>query len=172
MRFKEFFLERFVENSFGILYKDPTPDEFWKHVIPNITGEASKFGDRLGAIFTTNHVYYFDRTEMEHPTCYYQFIQGKVKDNLDNIIPATITKKGFSYVIHPAYYTMKSLNSMGYNDVVPDKKKKENLVQAFLRQGGTDKIEKLVKTHPHLEALRNKKPLGYNVRVDYSEGLR
>ena len=170
MRFAQFFYERFVENNHGILYVDPTPDEFWKHVIPNITGEKSQFGDRLGIVVTANHIYYFDRTEMEHPTVFYNFIKGKVSDDLDNILNATVTKKGFAYIIHPAYYSMKAMNLMGYNDAKP--KKGENQVQAFLKNGGMKNIENLVNNHPHFEMLKNKKPLGYSIRIDYSEGLR
>ena len=172
MRFKEFFLERFVDNSFGLLYQDPSPDEFWKHVVPNITENDPRKMDRLGAMFTPNHVYYFDRTEMKHTTCYYQFIQGKNKDNLDNIVPATITKKGFSYIIHPAYYTFKRLNFMGYNDVIPDRSKRETHIQTFLNKGGKNKIENIVNNHPHLSELKNRKPLGYTIKVDYEEGIR
>lgn len=171
MKFKDFFLERFIDNNVGILYQDSDGDEFWKHVIPNITGEKSQFGDRLGVIFTKNHVFYFDRTEMEHPTCYYRFVKGKVSDDNElDVLPATVTKKGFLYTIHPAFYTMKGFNFMGYNDVVPQKK--ENQVQAFLKQGGMKKIENLVNNHPHLNMLKNRKPLGYTIKINYDEGLR
>ena len=151
---------------------DPTPEEFWKHVIPNIDGDKSRLGDRLGVIYTPNHVFYFDRTEMEHATCYYQFVRKIRESSPDHILPATVDKKGFSYIIRPAYYTFEALNCMGYNDAVPDKKKKEGHVAAFLRQGGTKQIEALIASHPHLQELRNRKPMGYNIKVDYTEGLR
>ena len=170
MRFAQFFYEQFIENNHGILYVDPTPDEFYNHVIPNITGEKSQFGDRLGAVITANHIYYFDRTEMEHPTVFYNFVKGKVSDDLDNVLNATVTKKGFSYTIYPAYYSMKAMNLMGYNDAKP--KKGENQVQAFLKNGGMKNIEALVNQNPQLNALRDKKPLGYSIKIDYSEGLR
>ena len=163
--------EKFIENNIGILYKDSDGEEFWKHVVPNITGEKSQFGDRLGVIFTKNHVFYFDRTQMEHPTCFYKFVKGHVSDdNLDDVLPATVTKKGFLYVIHPAFYSMKNFNFMGYNDAKP--KGKQNQVQAFLKDGGQTQIQKLVDEHPHLNMLKHRTPLGYMIKIDFSEGLR
>lgn len=162
--------EKFIENNIGTLYKDSDGAEFWKHVVPDILGDRAERGDSLGAFFSKNHVFYFDRTQMEHPKCFRNFVRGHIEDDsLDNILPAAITKKGFLYIIRPAFYTLKDFNFMGYNDAKP--KGKENQVQAFLKQGGMAKIQKLVDEHPHLNMLKHRTPLGYTIKVDFSEGL-
>jgi hypothetical protein len=172
MRFKDFFTEKFIGNQHGLVYIDPSREELYKHVIPNITDKGTKLGDPIGVIFTTNHVWYFDRTEMEHSDCFTKFIQSKTSDSDDDVLPATVSKKGFRYVIHPAYYTMKNRNFLGYNDEVSDKEKSKNHLQAFLRSFGKLKIQNIVDNHPHIKNLKEPTPIGYTIEIDFTEGLR
>ncbi len=163
MTFKEFYMEKFVENNIGLVYANPDAVEFYSRAIPNILGDRPLGGD-IGVIFTPKNVYYFDRKEMEHKTCYRKFAKdGKLEDTL----PAVLEKNKKNLTFVPAYNSMKEMNFFGYNDA---EKYNGSQMKGFLHNGGDgppkggyNKMLKFLADHPHIQMLKSN---GYLTTLD------